>query len=99
MGYVRQYVAADLTIELTIPPPTGDFWRITGQVLRMLTGIPNVQIVLRRKGKRYHQISDGQGFFTFEQLLSGHYSLSAEEGTTIVRIRNLVLETTAQSTT
>lgn len=93
-AHVRQYVAADLTIELTIPPPLGDFWRVTGQVLRDANGVPNVQIVLRTKGKRYQQMSDAQGFFTFDQVLHGRYSLTAEEGTAIIRIRDLVLEPT-----
>jgi hypothetical protein len=88
---VRQYVAADVVVELTIAPPTGDYWRVTGQVLRAGVGLNERVVTMRTGRRRYQQISDTEGFFTFEDLPSGRYTLIVDDGQIRVQIRSLVL--------
>jgi hypothetical protein len=89
---VRQYVAADIVIELTISPPKGDYWNITGQVFRDNVKFPQAAITLRAGRRRYEQTSDDQGFFTFEMLPAGKYTLLVTHDQVQVQIRNLILD-------
>lgn len=87
---VRKYQAANLVVELTFAPPHGDHWRLTGQVLRSNRGVGNIPVVLRAGRRRPHQVvSDSDGFFTFEDLPSGTYTLSVDDGDAVVQIRGL----------
>jgi len=88
---VRQNVAADIVIELTISPPKGDYWNITGQVFRDNTKLSQTPITLRAGRRRYDQTSDEQGFFTFEMLPAGKYTLLVTHNHVQVQIRNLIL--------
>src|SRR5262249_48332013 len=88
---VRQYMAADLVIELTVAPPMGDYWRITGQILRAGAGLAERTITLRAGRRHYQRISDPQGFFTFAEVPAGRYTLSVVEGSVQVQIRDLAL--------
>jgi hypothetical protein len=88
---MRQYVAADLVVELTIAPPDGDFWRITGQVLRSSAGLAAASVTARAGRRRYKETSDAQGFFTFDALPAGRYTLSVTDGQVQIQIRDLVL--------
>jgi hypothetical protein len=87
----RQYVAADLVVELTIAPPIGELWRVTGQVLREGAGLPGRAVTARSGRRRYMQASDDQGFFTFDALPSGRYTLSVVDGQIQVQIRAIEL--------
>ena len=87
----RQYVAADVVVELTIAPPIGEHWRVTGQILREGLGLSERMVTARSGRRRYVQISDAQGFFTFDALPSGRYTLSVVDGQVQVQIRALEL--------
>jgi hypothetical protein len=88
---VRRYIATDVVVELTIAPPVGDYWRITGQIMRANAGLAECEIMMRAGRRRYQQTSDTLGFFTFEALPAGRYTLSVAYGPVLVQIRNLVL--------
>ncbi|HEU4325158.1 MAG TPA: zf-HC2 domain-containing protein [Roseiflexaceae bacterium] len=88
---VRQYVAADLSVDLTIAPPSGDEWRLTGQVLRGGAGQADLPVLLRSGRRSYRQTSDNGGFFTFQALPPGRYTLSVTDTQVLVQIRNLDL--------
>jgi hypothetical protein len=88
---VRQYVVADLTVELTIAPPSGERWRITGQVVRAGHGVADQVVLLRAGRRRYQQTSDAHGFFTFTDLPAGRYTLDVTDGEVQVRIQALTL--------
>jgi anti-sigma factor RsiW len=88
---VRQYVVADLAIDLTVAPPVAERWRITGQVLRADEGVPDLSIILRAGRRRYEQTSDDLGFFTFDGVPEGRYTLSVIDKQVQVQIRNLDL--------
>lgn len=88
---VRQYVAADLVVELTIIPSTGDYWRVTGQVLRGEAPLAGCRVTMRAGKRRYQQSSDAQGFFTFTDLPVGQYTLTLTDGAIQVQIRSLQL--------
>jgi hypothetical protein len=90
-AYVRQYVAADIVIDLTIPPPEGDYWAITGQITQAGTGLVERTIILRASRRRYQQISDANGFFSFVGVPAGQYTISVTDGKIQVQIRDLVL--------
>jgi AcrR family transcriptional regulator len=89
---LRQYQAADLTIELTFTGQGSDYARVTGQILR--AGVPgsNLAVLLRRGRRRaYEQQSDAEGFFTFVDLPAGRYTLSVTDGVTSVQVQGLDL--------
>ena len=88
---VRRYVAADLTVELTIAPPIGENWRITGQIMRSAMPVAQHLVTLRARRRRFEQTSDDQGFFTFESVPAGHYTLTLTEGPVQVQIRSIAL--------
>lgn len=89
---VRQYVAADLVIELMIGPPDGEAWEITGQVLRGGVSLAGCAVQLqRRRGRPQHQISDEAGFFSFAGLRSGTYRLTVVHEQIQVEIRDLLM--------
>lgn len=91
-SFVRHYQAADLVVELTLAPPQGDYWRVTGQALRQQVGVPNLTIMLRAGRRRaYQTMSDSAGFFTFEDLPAGDYTLSVVTDQTLVQVRGLSL--------
>jgi hypothetical protein len=90
-AYVRQYVAADIVIDLTIPPPQGDYWTITGQITQAGVGLAERTITLRAGKRRDQQVSDANGFFAFADVPTGRYTISATDGQIQVQIRNLVL--------
>ena len=89
---IRRYIAADLTVDVTIAPPDGDYWRVTGQAIRGGTGVSECIATMRSGRRRYEQISDGHGFFTFEALPSGRYTLAVADQHIHVQIRELLLE-------
>lgn len=88
---VRRYVAADLTVELTIAPPIGESWRITGQIMRAAIPVAQQLVRLRARRRRFEQTSDDHGFFTFESLPAGQYTLTLADGSVQVQIRSIVL--------
>jgi len=88
---IRRYIAADLIVELTVAPPDGDFWRITGQVLRSGAGLAPCVVTARAGRRRYMQTSDMEGFFPFDALPAGRYTLSVTDGQVQIQIRKLVL--------
>lgn len=91
-GSVRRFVTADILVELTISPPEGEFWRLTGMISREERGIAGRPIVMQSGRRRYRQVSDDQGFFTFDALRAGRYTLSVLDGQTTVQIQDLVLK-------
>lgn len=90
---VRQYLAADTSIHLTIAPPEGEHWQITGQVTREATVLVELPIHLRAQRRRYRQTTttDAQGFFAFEHVPEGRYTLAVSVDQVQVQIRDLVL--------
>src|SRR6185295_4039892 len=78
--YTYQYVAADMVIKLIIAPPSGDYWRVAGRVIRAGIGHAEQMVLLRAKRRRYQQYTDEHGFFTFEILPTGRYTLSVVDG-------------------
>lgn len=88
---VQQFVTADTTIDLTIAPPSGDVWRMTGQVTREGNGLAERSVTIRSGRLRYQQVSDAQGFFAFHGLPAGRYTLSVLDGRTKIQIRDIVL--------
>jgi hypothetical protein len=88
----RRYQAANLSIELTIAPPEGDFWRLTGQLLRGDAPLAGQTVLLRAARRRaLQQQSDELGFFSFEDLPTGRYTLTVNEETTAVQVRGILL--------
>ncbi len=91
-AFVRQYQAADLIVEVTFGPPQGDYWRLTGQVLRNDEGVPDLPVLLRAGRRRpFQTLSDSEGFFTFEDLPAGNYTLSITCEHTLIQVHGLVL--------
>lgn len=88
---VRQYIAADLAVDLTIAPPAGGQWRLTGQVTRAGAGLPDLPVRLRAGRRSLAQTSDVDGFFTFQAVPSGRYTLSVTSDQVQVQIRKLEL--------
>ncbi len=89
---IRQYRAADMTIEITVVPSHGDYWRLTGQLLRNANGVASQVVVLRSSRRRvYRQESDHKGFFTFEDIPTGRYTLSVNDKATTIQIRGVIL--------
>lgn len=86
---VRQYVAADLEIHLTVAPAEGDHWQITGHLTQASASLGTCPVVLRKGRRHYQQTSDADGFFAFEQIPSGSYTLTVTYAQTQVQIRNL----------
>lgn len=88
----RHYIAAGLTVELTITAAEGDTVRLTGQVLRADQPAPNCQVTLRLRSRRAQvQMSDPTGFFSFAELPPGRYTLTVEDAEVRVQIRQLEL--------
>ncbi|NNJ11186.1 carboxypeptidase regulatory-like domain-containing protein [Chloroflexales bacterium ZM16-3] len=89
---LRRYVAADITVELTVPPPDGDSWQLVGQVLRSGMGLPfsAVQIQAGRRRPRTSRC-DADGFFSFTGLRAGAYRVVVEHGQVRVEITSLIL--------
>ena len=90
-GESRQYQADDLIVKLTVSPPSGEYWRITGRVLRADTGLADRSVTLRSGRRRYQQTSDAQGFFTFGAVPADRYTLVIEGEQVQVQLRDLVL--------
>ena len=88
---VRQYIAADLAVDLTIAPPAGERWRVTGQVTRGGVGQPDLSVRLRAGRRSYAQVSDADGFFTFQAVPPGRYTLSVTNDQVQIQIRKLDL--------
>lgn len=88
---VRRYLAANLAVELTVAPPEGDYWRVTGQVLRAESPVADADVLLQMRRRHYHQHTDALGFFTFEQVGAGRYTLTVSDGEVQVQIRGLAL--------
>ena len=91
-NYDRRYKDADLIIDLTIPPPEGDYWHITGGVQRNDIGIKGCTVLLQAGRRRFSsQITDELGIFRFEQVPAGRYTITVNEGQVRVQIRDLDL--------
>jgi len=88
---VRQYLAADVALSVTITPTAGERWRITGQITRANTPLAERAITLRSARRRYQRETDVDGFFTFEDVPAGRYTLSTIEDSVYVQIRDLTL--------
>jgi anti-sigma factor RsiW len=90
-GETRQYQAEDLIVKLTVARRSGEYWRITGRVLRADTGLTDRSVTLRSGRRRHQQTSDAQGFFTFGAVSAGRYTLVIAGEQIQVQIRDLVL--------
>lgn len=88
----RQYAAADIQVDLTIPPAEGDAWEIAGQVLRAGSGVQNCEVELQAGRRRYHQFTDEQGFFQFEALPANTYVLKMIDSNVTLEIKDLILK-------
>lgn len=89
---VRQYRTADLMIELTIAPTEGDYWRLTGQLLRREERVAEQQVKLRAgRRKTLERQSDADGFFTFEHVPAGRYTLTVSDSSVAVQVRDILL--------
>jgi hypothetical protein len=80
-----------MVIKLIIAPPSGDYWRVAGRVIRAGVGHAEQMVLMRTKRRRYQQYTDEHGFFTFEILPTGRYTLSVVDGPVQVQIHDLVL--------
>lgn len=88
---VRQYLVADIAIELLIPPPAGESWSITGQVLQNGVGLVACEVHLRLGRRNLARTSDASGYFAFTGLSSGRYKLAVIYGQIRVEINDLTL--------
>lgn len=91
-GDLRQYVAADVVIELRVGPTVAGRWTITGQVLRQGEGLPACQVLLqpaRRRGRS--EVTDVDGFFSFGNLSDGMYRVTVSHANVQVAINDLDL--------
>jgi hypothetical protein len=90
---VRRYVGADLAVDLTITPTEGDYWRISGQATRNGIGVAECRVIVRKaSGRHLEQQTDHLGFFTFEALRAGRYTLTVVDGDVQIQIRGLSLD-------
>jgi hypothetical protein len=89
--HIRQYMVADIAIELLIPPPHGESWSITGQVLQGGVGLALCDVRLQVGRRKFTQTSDADGFFAFADLSSGQYQLSVTHAQVRVEINDLTL--------
>jgi hypothetical protein len=85
------YIAAHLVIEMIIPQPTGEHWRITGQILSNRSGLENCVVTARSGRRRWQGITDTEGFFTFTGLPEGRYTISVSDSLVTVQIRDIIL--------
>lgn len=87
----RRYEAAALGVDLTIRAD-GDLRRLTGIVLRDQVPASSCTVTLRRGRRSLKQSSGDDGYFTFEDLLPGHYTLRVDDGRVRIEIPDLEVE-------
>jgi hypothetical protein len=85
------YVAGDLTVSLSTVQRSSSSWQLTGRVLSGGLGLPGWMVTVSVPGRRHRQVSDEDGLFTVAQLPAGRCVISLHDGTTRVRISDLVL--------
>lgn len=85
------YQAGTLFIRLTIPPPSGDTWRLVGRLSDNQTPVVNSTVRLKAGRRVYDQQSDAHGFFAFSALLAGRYTLWVAHDTRHVQVRGITL--------
>jgi hypothetical protein len=89
---VRRYMAADISVELTIPPPDGEAWEVVGQVLCGGLGLPFCPVQIQTGRRRpLTRSSDADGFFGFSGLPAGTYRLTITYGQVRVEVESLGL--------
>lgn len=90
--HLRQFVAADVVIELRVTPPTAGRWAINGQVLRQGEGLPACTVRIHTPRRRARiQSTDPNGFFSFSSLPEGTYRVTVSHAQVQVEIRDLDL--------
>jgi hypothetical protein len=88
---LQHYAQGAISIELTISPPDGDSWRISGQVLHHDEPLAEASVLLRAGRRSYRQQSDPLGFFSFTNLPPGTYRLQLSHGELHAEIRAITL--------
>lgn len=86
----RRFVSADVQVDLSVVA-TGELWRVTGQATRGGAPLGVDAVTMRQSGRRHTQRADDEGFFTFEGLPAGRYTLTLKAGDLRVQVRNLDL--------
>jgi hypothetical protein len=90
---VRQYLAADLEVNLTIGRLEGETRRLSGQVLRDHSPLPDATVTLRVGRRQLKRLSNEAGFFSFEGVPRGQHNLSITDGQVALTINELLVTT------
>lgn len=90
---MRRYQVADINIlvELLISPPDQEHWSVTGRVMRGGVAAVAAPVTMRADTYRSQQTTDAEGFFAFDQLPPGHYTLEILQPPARVEIPDLIL--------
>jgi hypothetical protein len=91
---IRRYTAPSLglTVEIALTQSSTGTWRLSGQLAHDTAGVADRAIVLRSRRRTYHATSEQHGFFTFDDLPAGRYTLTIAANRAAVQVRGLLLE-------
>lgn len=90
-GEYRRYEAQEIQIDLSISAREGDYRRISGKILRASTWLAGCAVVLRSTNHRYRRTSNEVGFFSFDSVPLGHYTLTITADHLQVRIPDTLI--------